>query len=71
MTTSNNPPNIKISLPDHTQLPESDSTFSNNQPNTKIFVPDHTHLPESEFPVPCYTQKVYIFFSRCLLYNWI
>ncbi|NEN91396.1 MAG: Uma2 family endonuclease [Okeania sp. SIO3H1] len=46
MTSSNNPPNMKMSLPDHTQLPESDSISSNNQP-PKIFIPDHTHLPES------------------------
>lgn len=30
MTISTNPPNIKISLPDHTQLPESDGTFVKN-----------------------------------------
>ena len=30
MTISTNPPNIKIPLPDHTQLPESDGTFVKN-----------------------------------------
>ncbi|NES67964.1 MAG: hypothetical protein F6K24_23325 [Okeania sp. SIO2D1] len=47
MTSGNNPPNMKMSLPDHTHLPESDSISSNNPP-PKIFIPDHTHLPESD-----------------------
>ncbi|NER03665.1 MAG: Uma2 family endonuclease [Okeania sp. SIO3C4] len=36
-----------MSLPDHTQLPESDSISSNNPPQ-KIFIPNHTHFPESD-----------------------
>ncbi|NEP79141.1 MAG: Uma2 family endonuclease [Okeania sp. SIO3B3] len=48
MTINNNPSNIKISLPDNTQLSESDGTFSTNPPNIKISLPDHTQLPESD-----------------------